>query len=166
MRAGDYVEAVMKNEVTVDGRDANSVLETMLLSSRYLVQLKGILLDGIAVGGFNVIDIFRLAEKTGVPVVSVTRDRPDMENIFSALRKHFDDGEERVRIVAQGELVEFTFDTDREDMQLWGKYSGTDYKGALEILKLTTKRGAMPEPLRLAHLIGSALVRGESRGRA
>lgn len=165
MRAGEYIETVMKGEVTVDGRDANDVLESMLLNSRYLVQLRGILLDGIAFGGFNVIDIFRLAERTGIPVVSITRDQPDMGSIFDALRKHFEDGEERVRVVEQGKLTEFVFDTDREAMHLWGKFAGTDEKGALEILKLTTIRGAMPEPLRVAHLVATSLVKGESRGR-
>lgn len=166
MRAGDYVEGVLKGEVTVDGRDSNDVLEAKLMRSRYLLQLRGILLDGIAFGGFNVIDIFRLARKTGIPVVSVTRDRPDMESIFSALERHFEDGKERVEIVRQGELVEFPFRSDREDMRLWGKYAGTDFQGALEILRLTIIRGAMPEPLRVAHMIGAALVKGESRGRA
>lgn len=166
MRAGDYVEAVLKDEVTVDGRDANEVLENMLLNSRYLPQLKGILLDGIAFGGFNVIDIFRLSERTGIPVVSLTRDEPDMDSIFSALETHFEDGRERADIVRKGELVQFNFTSDREDMVLWGKFAGTDFPGALEIVKLTINRGAMPEPLRVAHMIGSALVKGESRGRA
>ena len=166
MRAGDYVEAILKDEVVVDGRDANDVLENMLLNSRYLVQLRGILIDGIAFGGFNVIDIFQLSERAGVPVVSVTRDEPNMESIFSALETHFEDGKERANIVRKGELVQFNFTSDREDMALWGKFAGTDLAGALEILRLTINRGAMPEPLRVAHMIGSALVKGESRGRA
>ena len=166
MRAGDYVEAILKGEATVDGRDANEVLENMLLNCRYLLQLKGILLDGISFGGFNVIDIFRLAERIGIPVVSVTRDEPDMRSIFRALETHFEDGGERADIVRKGALVQFNFTSDREDMVLWGKFAGTDLDGAREILKLTINRGAMPEPLRVAHMIGSALVKGESRGRA
>lgn len=166
MRAGEYVEAVLKDEVTVDGRDSNEVLEGMLLRSRYLIQLRGILLDGIAFGGFNVVDIFRLADITGLPVVSVTRDRPNMERIIEALRCHFEDGEERIRMIKKGELVEFPLETDRGNMRLWGKFAGIDYQVALDILNLTTIRGAMPEPLRLAHLIGSAIAKGESRGRA
>lgn len=164
MRAGHYVEAVLRDDVHVDGTDANEILEKMLFNSRYLLQLKGILIDGIAFGGFNVIDIYRLAERTQLPVVSVTRDKPDMERIFLALEKHFQDGQERINIVKKGELVEFTFTSDR-DVSLWGKFAGTDYDGAMEILRLTTIRGAMPEPLRLAHIIGSAIVTGESRGR-
>ena len=165
MRGGQYVEAVLKSEVTVDGRDANDALEGMLLNSRYLIQLKGVLLDGISLGGFNVVDIYRLSDKIGIPVVSVTRDEPDLNSMLEALRKHFPDGEERAEIIQKGELVRFPLKTDREDMHLYGKYAGTDYEGALDILNLTTIRGAMPEPIRLAHLIAAAIVKGESRGR-
>jgi endonuclease V-like protein UPF0215 family len=89
-----------------------------------------------------------------------------MDSIFRALEIHFEDGKERAEIVRQGELVEFQFTSDREDMCLWGKYAGIDYPGAMEMVKLTINRGALPEPLRVAHMIGTALVKGESRGRA
>jgi uncharacterized protein len=109
-------------------------------------------------------------------VLAVTRDEPDLEAMFRALRTHFEDGEDRVAIIKQGELVKFEYGTTSESSghlttvptgaHLWGKFAGTDQLGALEILKLTTVRGSLPEPLRLAHLISTALIRGESKGRA
>ncbi|HEY5539301.1 MAG TPA: DUF99 family protein, partial [Thermoplasmata archaeon] len=33
-------------------------------------------------------------------------------------------------------------------------------------IRRCTVRGALPEPLRIAHLIATALVRGESKGKA
>ena len=35
-----------------------------------------------------------------------------------------------------------------------------------EMLRASTVQGALPEALRVAHLIATAIVRGESRGRA
>ena len=35
-----------------------------------------------------------------------------------------------------------------------------------EVLKIVCTRSNIPEPLRLAHLIASGVVKGESRGRA
>ena len=35
-----------------------------------------------------------------------------------------------------------------------------------EALALTTVRGVLPEPLRVAHLIAAGIARGESHGRA
>ena len=37
---------------------------------------------------------------------------------------------------------------------------------ARQIIKIAATRGLMPEPIRLAHLIASGIVEGESRGRA
>jgi uncharacterized protein len=166
MRAGEYIEGILREEVTVDGRDANEVLERMLLSSRFLSQIKCILLDGIAFGGFNVIDIFRLSERTGIPVISLTRNSPDMDSIFTALERHFEDGKERSAIVRRGVLHEFPVTSQGITYVLHGKFAGIDRHEAGEILNMTINRGAYPEPLRIAHMIGSAMVKGESKGRA
>jgi len=39
-------------------------------------------------------------------------------------------------------------------------------KEAKEIIKLSTIRGVIPEPIRVAHLIASGITRGESYGKA
>ena len=166
MRGGEYVEGVLSGEVTVDGNDANRVLEGMLMRSRFLKQIKAVLLDGIAFGGFNVIDIYRLAERTGIPVISVTRERPEMDAIFSALGEHFEDGAWRIEVVGRGELREFPILSDGITYVLHGKCAGVAPGDAVQMLQCTINRGAYPEPLRIAHMIGSALVKGESRGRA
>ena len=36
---------------------------------------------------------------------------------------------------------------------------------AIESIKLATIRGAIPEPIRIAHLIATGIKKGESRGR-
>ena len=45
-------------------------------------------------------------------------------------------------------------------------YVGADRRAVLEAVALTTVRGALPEPLRVAHLVAAATVTGESHGRA
>jgi len=45
-------------------------------------------------------------------------------------------------------------------------YVGTTEAEVEKALSLTTVRGVLPEPLRVAHLIAAGIVRGESRGRA
>ena len=41
-----------------------------------------------------------------------------------------------------------------------------DLEEAKEIIKLSTIRGVIPEPIRMAHLIASGITRGESYGKA
>jgi endonuclease V-like protein UPF0215 family len=46
------------------------------------------------------------------------------------------------------------------------KCAGISLAEAKEIIKLSTIRGVVPEPIRVAHLIASGITRGESYGKA
>jgi hypothetical protein len=162
MRGGAYVEAVLRTHVTVDGDDANSQLVDMIASSRYREQLQCILLDGVCLGGFNVVDLDALNEAFAIPVVTVTRDAPDKDAIEAALRKHFPDAERRIALLERHELHRVA----TAHNPVWVKAVGMPIEEAAQLVRSTTVRGAIPEPLRLAHLIAAAFKNGESRGRA
>ena len=46
------------------------------------------------------------------------------------------------------------------------KYVGLSIEETKEIIKISTIRGVVPEPIRVAHLIASGITRGESHGKA
>jgi hypothetical protein len=123
--------------------------------------MKALMIDGIALAGFNVIDIDRLHEATGIPVLTVTRDLPDLESMKAALKKHFDDWERRFELVTTHELRKIK----TEHKPLYACGLGLDWPEFEELVGLFTVRGAVPEPIRIAHLVSSALVKGESYGR-
>lgn len=162
MRLPNYLEGVLRSEVTVDGDDANAVLEGMVNGSRFKRQLKVMLIDGVALGGFNVVDIDALFQAVGVPVITVTRDPPDLEEMEAALRKHFPDWGRRLEVLARKELREV--DTGHKPVLI--SVAGMGFADAVEIIRRCLVRGAVPEPLRVAHIIASGLAKGESRGRA
>jgi hypothetical protein len=162
VRAPSYLEAVMTSQVTVDGDDADEVIEGMVLGSRYREQIAAVLVDGIALGGFNVVDIVRLNHSTGIAFATVTRDRPDPEAIGSALQKHFSDHERRMEVISRLPLHEMRTDHS----PIYVTMAGIDPHQLAELLRLCTVQGAIPEPLRAAHLIATAMVKGESYGRA
>lgn len=162
MRAPSYIEAVMRTEVTVDGSDATAKLVEMVSRSRYREQVHAVMLDGIALAGFNVVDVESLHASLGIPVVTVTRDPPDFERIELALRKHFDDWGDRLDLIRRLDLVEI--ETPHRPLYACGV--GLDAAELRKLVALSTVRGALPEPVRAAHLIASAMVRGESRGRS
>ncbi len=162
MRLPGYIEGVMTTEVDIDGNNSTKRLIKMLKKSRYLDQLKLIMLDGVALGGFNVIDVHKLHEALAIPIITVTRDKPDYAEIEKALRKYFDDWEPRLAMMHKVEPKEFQTDHS----PIWVGSVGIEHYEIVEILKLATVQGALPEALRIAHLIASAISRGESRGRA
>ncbi len=162
MRGGGYIEGVIRREITVDGDDATDTCIEMILTTRHRQQLKATLLDGVSLGGFNVVDIERIYDETGIPIVTVTRDKPDLERIREALKKHFKDWKRRFSIITNGKL--FTVETQHNPIYV--KCAGIDSERAKEIITLSTIRGVIPEPIRVAHIIASAIVRGESYGKA
>jgi len=162
MRIPSYIEAVLKTEVEVDGSDANEKLEKMINCSRYKEQLKLVMLDGVALGGFNVVDIQKLHQKVKLPIVTITREKPDVEAMENALKEHFEDWEKRLDIIKSGEMK--TIETKHKP--IFVKFVGIDFNEVKNIIELSTVRGALPEAIRIAHLIASGVAVGESYGRA
>jgi endonuclease V-like protein UPF0215 family len=49
---------------------------------------------------------------------------------------------------------------------IYFQFIGMDVEQAKEIITISTIRGVIPEPIRVAHLIASGITRGESVGKA
>ena len=162
VQAPSYIEGVLMSRAHVDGRDATERILTMVRRSRYREGLRMVFLNGIAVGGFNVIDVDALHRGLDVPVVTVTRRAPDLEAIRGALRRKFEDWEDRWSPIERHAIEEVT----THHTPLHVTYVGAKRQEVAEALALTTVRGALPEPLRVAHLVAAATVKGESHGRA
>lgn len=160
LRLPAYVEGVMMSEVTVDGDDADRTITSIISASRYREQIRMVMLDGIALGGFNVVDIDRLYRDTGIPFCTVTRDRPDLGSMRAALQQHFPDWQRRLEIIERKELNEVR----TKHGAIFVSIAGSSIGEAEELLRGSTVQGSMPEPLRLAHLIATAAVNGESKG--
>jgi len=162
MRGGEYLECVLKGEITVDGNDATFVCKNMINKTRHKTQLRAILLDGTALGGFNVVDIDEIFNDTGLPVITLTRDKPNFEKMKQALKGHFDDWKARWDLISKGDLHEIK----TAHNPVYVKFVGLNVDETKEIIKISTIRGVVPEPIRVAHLIASGITRGESYGKA
>ncbi len=157
MRGNSYVEGILRATVTVDGTDATPALIKLIGRTKHRKQLKVAMLDGAALGGFNVVDGEQIYEKTGLPVITVTKDKPDEEKMKEALKKHFDDWEGRWDVISKGEMKKLEL-----EYTLYIKCWGISFEDAKDVIKFSIVRGAIPEPLRVAHLIASGIKTGES----
>jgi|Deesub1362A_J573_1020465.scaffolds.fasta_scaffold00089_53 hypothetical protein len=156
--SGVYPEAFMIRTFEVDGMDATSTIVSMMVESPYLEQVKGIFLKGITVGGFNVIDIQELYEKLNIPVMVLMRKQPDMDEVIKAL-KNLDNWKERLNIIKKAGKIHAI------EKGLFAQFTGIDKQDALELISLSRNRGNIPESLRLAHLVATAIVHGTSKKR-
>jgi endonuclease V-like protein UPF0215 family len=162
MRGGSYIESVICRKIKIDGSEATDLCIDIINNTKHKKQLRALMTDGVAFCGFNVIDILKIYEKTDLPVITITRDKPNMSNIKNALKKNFSDWEDRFNIIKKGELHQIKTSYN----PIYIKFAGISIKEAKEIIKLSTIRGVIPEPIRVAHIIASGVVRGESHGKA
>ncbi|AKB76074.1 hypothetical protein MSLAZ_2813 [Methanosarcina lacustris Z-7289] len=163
-RGGDWIDGILRSDITRDGLDATEVIGTMIKNSRHYSQLRIVMLDGITYGGFNVVDIEELYRKTGLPVIVIMRSYPDLEKIRSALRR-FSDGELRWDMIKKAGKIEKLV-TKKNRTPIYIQKVGIGAKSAEKIVCLTSIRSNIPEPLRVAHLIATGIIFGESRGKA
>ena len=156
-RGGSSLDGVLSETVEVDGTDSSDKIIRMVRKSRFYKQLRAIMMKGIAVAGFNLIDVEKVSKKTGIPVIVVMRRMPDRERIARILENL---GKKR-RI----KLMEKAGEIHGAGSVLI-QFSGTTLAGAREIVRISSTCGNVPEPVRAAHIIASGIKLGHSRGRA
>jgi len=162
-RGGEFLDGLVRTYVGVDGLDATEKLSEMINSSKHKQQLKVIMLDGITLGGFNIIDVKKLYSETKIPVIVINRKIPDLKSIKTALEKNFDDFEKRWKMILNAGKIK---EVKLEKFSIYYQNLGLDDEEAEEIILVSTKHAQIPEPLRVAHLIATGIVRGESEGHA
>lgn len=165
-RGGSLIDGVMKREVYVDGMNITQTIIDMLKTTRHK-DLRVVMLNGITYAGFNIVDIKKIFKETNMPVIVVVRKLPDLERIRNAL-KNFADFEERWRLIKDAgkpRKVKVKSVDGRQGF-VYIQKCGVNLKDAKEIVKISTTRGLVPEPIRIAHLIASGIVLGESHGDA
>jgi uncharacterized protein len=155
--SGPRLDIVVRDFVEKDGVDATAVM-ARLVRDKDLTHVRGVMLQGITVAGFNVVDIHRLSETLEMPVLVVTRKNPRLELIFKAVMRV--DGWEAKRALMEAA------GTPEPIGDVWVQRAGLSLEEAAGMLERTTQHGVIPEPLRLAHIIAGGTTTGKSRGRA
>ena len=156
-RGGVFLDGIISTKVNIDGDDSTEKIAGMISKCKFKPQLQCILLNGIAVGGFNVIDIKELSKSTGLPVIVVIRKNPNINRIKETLKKI--GKKEKIALIEKAGSV-------APIGKLYAQLAGLGIEKAKEILKLTCTRSMIPEAIRISHLIASGIIDGESRGKA
>jgi endonuclease V-like protein UPF0215 family len=157
MEGAGLVEGLAVASFPVDGGDATGFLAGWLSALRALGSVRAVLLGGISVAGLGIVDLPELARRLARPVVSVTRRRPSNTELCRAL--------EAAGLADRIAIVERAPRAVRLADGLYAAHAGASAGDAARLGRAGLGKAALPEPLRLAHLIGRAIVLGESRGR-
>ena len=156
-RGGYWLDGVLSTKVEIDGFDATDKIASMIVNSAHYRQVRVVMLDGITFAGFNVVDLKKLGAETKLPVIAITRDKPDLDDIRAALKK-LPESQRRWRaLLNAGQIFEVSTRSDSE--KVYVEMNGILEEDARKIVKLTSTRSSVPEALRVAHLIASGLSR-------
>ncbi len=182
--SGTRLDGVVAGKIRRDGANATRVMVQLVERSQFRGAIGAVLLQGIAVGGFNVVDVHALAAALRVPVLVVTRREADMAAVHRALFS--DSPRERPRVTgarrkwalirragpleplapSRRALKRAKTGAPVTTPRLWVQRVGLTMDEARELVEKTTLHGQIPEALRVAHLIAGGVVTGRSRGRA
>ena len=150
-------EGMVRTYIQKDGMDATEKLIEMITNSKFHRQLHAVLLDGVTMGGFNVVNTSFLAEQIQKPCISIMRKRANDEDIYRALQS-FSDREERMRIIRSAGTI-------HKHDNIYFQCHQCAIEDAKALITYVTETGYIPEPLRIAHLVNSAFVLGQSNKR-
>ena len=157
--SGTVFTGVLSGKVRKDGRNATEVLARLVAASKWALQLQLVMLQGIALAGFNVVDLAGLRRLTGLPVLVVARRRPGLDAIRDALLSRVPGGARKWALVEAAGPME-------PCASVYVQRAGLSLDEAADVIARTALHGRIPEPLRAAHLVAGGAWGGESRGRA
>ncbi len=154
MRRDFVIDGFVFGNATLEGDDAT---ETILSMYKKLNRpdISYILISGIIISMYNIIDLKKISQSLGLPIIGVTYQ--DSEGIEEAIRHHFPDSYE-------SKLKEYQELEDREKITLHTSYDiyirkeGCTLSDAKHLLDELTLQGSFPEPLRVAQLLAKTLL--------
>jgi endonuclease V-like protein UPF0215 family len=158
MSGAALVEGIAVTSFPVDGDDAAGFLGEWVSEMRWRPALRAVVLGGVTVAGLGIVDLAALAARLTLPVISVTRRAPTNDRLVTALRS--------AGLSDRLAVLDRLPPARRLDDGLFVTSAGTDDASADELVRRTIGKANVPEPLRIAHLIGAAIVQGSSRGGA
>ncbi|MFQ5605463.1 MAG: DUF99 family protein [bacterium] len=151
------LDGVLVGEIEKDGSDAAKKLVTLVGESKFAEHVQLMMLQGITLAGFNVVDAFHIHELLKIPVLIVCRKSADMDAIKTALMSKISDGLKKWDLIQRLGPLEAVG-------QIFIQAVGLNLPQAAEVVEHFAIHSQIPEPIRTAHLIAGAIADGESRG--
>ena len=157
MEGATLVEGIAIGSLAVDGEGATEYLGQWIRGMRWHLTLQAVVLGGITIAGLGIIDLEELAQQLKLPVMAVTRHNPAPSQLSHALTV--------AGFQARLSLLERIPTAEQLEPGLYMAIAGAERTYGAKIIRATLNKARFPEPLRIAHLIGAALVSGQSKGR-
>ena len=114
-----------------------------------------LLISGIIISLYNIVDVKRISEKVGLPVIGVTYE--ESPGIEEAIKHHFPESYD-LKLAEYSKLGSREKITLHTSHNLYIRNEGCTILEAKQLLDKITLQGSIPEPLRIAHLLANTLL--------
>ena len=142
---------------TVGGDDAtDAILEMYEKLDRQDISF--LLISGIVISLYNIIDMKRISEKIGLPVIGITYE--ESSGIEDAIKHHFPES-------YKSKLTEYSKLEPRKKITLHTSYNlyvrneGCTVLETKQLLDKITLQGSIPEPLKITQLLANTLLKSK-----
>ena len=147
MRRDLIIDGMAYATATIGGDDATqSIISMHAILARE--DINCILIDGLVISMYNIIDGGQVAGKTGLPVIAITFEESDgLEDI---IKSHFGNWQDKIaRYQKLGSREKVTLKTGKS---LFIRCWSVNQRRALAVLNSFTRQGSIPEPIRVAKI--------------
>lgn len=156
MRRDLIIDGIVFGNVTIKGNDSTQNILSMIRSLKRS-DVNCIMLDGLIISIYNIIEGEEINEKSGMPVIALTfRDSRGLEE---TIRRHFSNDLlklEQYHKLGQREKIVL-----KTGKFVFVRYWGLNSREASSIINSFTLQGSIPEPIRVAKLAARAIVRSD-----
>ena len=143
--------------VTIEGNDSTQNILSMYKSLKRN-DINCIMLDGLIISMYNIIDGEELRENTNLPVIAITFK--DSKGLEGAIRHRFSN-DSKVKLEQYRKLGQRDKILLKTGKILFVRYWGISSKEASTIIDCFTLQGSIPEPIRIAKLAARASMRNK-----
>ena len=152
MRSDLIVDGILFGDATLEGDDATDSIIGMF-RRLYRNDINVILLSGAIISLYNIIDIDKIGQETGIPIICVTFEKSD--GLEETIKQHFPDKWQK-KIEEYKKLGGRKIIHLKTGYEVYVRTHGLDIIRAQEVLDKFTLQGAIPEPVRVARLLAKA----------
>lgn len=155
MRRDFLIDGFVFGSATLEGDDATDSILTMYDELKR-PDVSYVLLSGLIISLYNIVDIKKLHEKLKIPIIGVTYH--DSSGIESAIKHHFPNAFES-KILEYKKLGNREKVTLKSNHDVFVRFEGCKINEVKKILDEQTLQGSYPEPLRVSQLLAKTLLR-------
>lgn len=152
MRRDLVIDGFAFGRATIEGDDATDAVVSMFMGLGRQ-DISFVLLSGLIISMYNIIDIKRVWSALKIPIIGVTYE--ESEGIEAAIMHHFPDSHQE-KIEKYNRLGPRSKVSLHTGQDLFLRVEGCDLAEATKLLDAFTLQGAVPEPLRVAQLLAKA----------